>query len=145
VTLLDQAIVTFDEAGWQLFAARAGVLSAHAFVRDDRREAIGRLEAAAERFGALGATLRRDRVLHTLEGLGTAGRRARTAVDGPEALTKREREVAALAVEGLSAREIGQRLFIGERTVETHLANAYAKLGVRSRVELTRLAPDLDL
>lgn len=145
VTLLDQAIVTFDEAGWQVFAARAGVLAAHAFVRDDRREAIGRLEAAAERFGALGATLRRDRVLHTLEGLGTAGRRARTAVDGPEALTKREREVAALAVEGLSAREIGQRLFIGERTVETHLANAYAKLGVRSRVELTRLAPDLDL
>jgi predicted transposase YbfD/YdcC len=42
---------------------------------------------------------------------------------------------------GLTAKAIGQRLHIGERTVETHLAHAYAKLGVRSRWELARLPP----
>jgi DNA-binding NarL/FixJ family response regulator len=47
----------------------------------------------------------------------------------------------ALAVEGLTAKAIGERLHIGERTVETHLAHAYAKLGVRSRWELARSLP----
>ena len=56
-----------------------------------------------------------------------------------QALTRREREVVVLATEGFTAREIGALLFIGERTVETHLANAYGKLGVRSRLELARL------
>jgi len=63
---------------------------------------------------------------------GPAGRRARTATEGPGALTSRELEVVRLAVEGLATREIGERLFIGRRTVETHLTNAYAKLGIRS-------------
>ena len=56
-----------------------------------------------------------------------------------QALTRRERDVVVLATEGFTAREIGALLFIGERTVETHLANAYGKLGVRSRLELARL------
>jgi DNA-binding CsgD family transcriptional regulator len=51
--------------------------------------------------------------------------------------------VAELAVDGLTAREIGGRLFIGVRTVETHLANIYAKVGVRSRVGLLRRAAEL--
>jgi DNA-binding CsgD family transcriptional regulator len=51
-------------------------------------------------------------------------------------LTRREREVVVLAVQGFTARQIGAQLFIGERTVETHLANAYGKLGIHSRAEL---------
>lgn len=58
-------------------------------------------------------------------------------------LTQREREVVQLAVEGLTAREIGARLFIGARTVETHLASAYLKLGIRSRFFLIRKAKEL--
>ena len=54
----------------------------------------------------------------------------------PESLTDREREIAALAAQGLSARAIGQRLHIGERTVESHLARVYGKFGVHSRQEL---------
>ena len=77
-----------------------------------------------------------DAVLIEIEAFLTGvrrGRRNRPAW-GPEALTTREREVGALAVAGLSSLEIGRRLFIGERTVETHLANIYAKLGINSRV-----------
>jgi DNA-binding CsgD family transcriptional regulator len=51
-------------------------------------------------------------------------------------LTKRERQVAELVAEGRSAREIARHLHIGRRTVETHVARAYAKLGITSRVEL---------
>jgi len=59
-------------------------------------------------------------------------------------LTRRERDVVVLAVHGFTARRIGEQLFIGERTVETHLANAYGKLGVRTKVELARLVTAAD-
>ena len=91
-------------------------------------------------FAACDAAVRRDACLQLLDRLGPRGKRARTATSGPGALTSRELEVVQLAVEGLATREIGERLFIGRRTVETHLTNAYAKLGVRSRVELVRIA-----
>ena len=55
-------------------------------------------------------------------------------------LTKREREVLAVAAEGLTAREIAERLGVRERTVTTHLARIYGKLGVGNRVAALRLA-----
>jgi DNA-binding CsgD family transcriptional regulator len=56
---------------------------------------------------------------------------------GWERATPAEREVVRHVVEGLSNREIGERLFVSARTVETHLSHVYAKLGISSRVELT--------
>jgi DNA-binding NarL/FixJ family response regulator len=50
-------------------------------------------------------------------------------------LTEREREVLSIAAEGLTARQIGTRLGLAERTVTTHLAHIYDKLGVGGRVE----------
>ena len=56
---------------------------------------------------------------------------------GADPLTQREREVAELAADGLSSKVIGERLFVSTRTVESHLLRIYAKLGVRTRTELT--------
>jgi DNA-binding CsgD family transcriptional regulator len=59
----------------------------------------------------------------------------RTRIEG---LTPAERRVAVLVAEGRTNREVAAALFLGERTVETHLTHVYAKLGVRSRAELAR-------
>lgn len=55
-------------------------------------------------------------------------------------LTDREREVLAVAAEGLTAREIASRLGVRERTITTHLARIYGKLGVGNRLSAIRLA-----
>ena len=53
-------------------------------------------------------------------------------------LSRREREIATLVAEGRTSREVADELIIGVRTVESHLARIYAKLGVRSRSELSQ-------
>jgi pimeloyl-ACP methyl ester carboxylesterase/DNA-binding CsgD family transcriptional regulator len=70
--------------------------------------------------------------------------RRRTAL-GVDALSRREREVALLASRGQTAPEIAERLFLSKRTVESHLAAAYLKLGVESKVELIRRAAELGI
>jgi DNA-binding CsgD family transcriptional regulator len=108
------------------------------------RLARARLLAAGGRSGVPDGALREAQAAR----VGAADRGLRGLVDRADTLlgelaahtgtglTRREQEVAALAVRGASAREIAEQLVIGERTVETHLANIYRKLNVRSRVEL---------
>jgi DNA-binding NarL/FixJ family response regulator len=60
-------------------------------------------------------------------------------------LTRREREVLNVAAEGLTAREIAERLGVRERTITTHLGRIYGKLGVGSRVAAIRAATDSGL
>lgn len=55
-------------------------------------------------------------------------------------LTDRETEIMCLVAQGLSNREIGERLVVGEGTVKVHVHNIYAKLGVNNRVDLTLYA-----
>ena len=69
--------------------------------------------------------------------LGRIGGRTRE-----EGLTAAERRVAALVAEGRTNREVAAALFLGERTVASHLTHIYAKLGVRSRTELARVLHD---
>jgi DNA-binding CsgD family transcriptional regulator len=54
-------------------------------------------------------------------------------------LSAREREIAELVAEGISNAEIGQRLSISARTVGTHLANVYERIGIHNRTALTKL------
>ena len=55
---------------------------------------------------------------------------------GAAGLTSRERQIAGLVAEGLSNRQIAERLVISKRTVDAHIEHIYGKLGVSSRVQL---------
>jgi two-component system response regulator NreC len=59
-----------------------------------------------------------------------------------DALTPREREVCALLAYGHTNAEIAKKLFISQRTVETHRTNLMGKLDLKSRAELVRFAID---
>jgi len=72
------------------------------------------------------------------------GRPEATLMGPLEGLSRREREVAALAATGLSSRSIALRLGISERTVENHLQRTYAKLDLHSRAELIALLAGRD-
>ena len=140
-----QAIELLATTGCRSHEARARCLLARGLSAAQRSDAISELEHAAAIFEQGGGVWRHGRALAALRGLGSAGRRAAAAALGPSSLTRREREVARLAARGLSAKEIAQTLFVGERTVETHLGSVYAKLGVDSKLQLVRRAPELGL
>jgi DNA-binding CsgD family transcriptional regulator/tetratricopeptide (TPR) repeat protein len=106
----------------------AGSLHRRARQRRAAREA---LEEARAQFAALGARVWQERAEAELRSIG--GR-----APSPDGLTPSERRVAELVAEGQTNREVAAALFLSERTVESHLSNAYRKLGVRSRTELAR-------
>jgi DNA-binding NarL/FixJ family response regulator len=70
-------------------------------------------------------------------------RRVRESVERP-AFSHRERQVLALVTEGLTNSEIAERLLLSQSTVKSHLSTAFAKLGIRSRKEVTSLLLDPD-
>jgi DNA-binding CsgD family transcriptional regulator len=103
--------------------------------RVGRRSDAGRaLGEALEIARACGARPMEERALEELEVAGTRVQRA--ALRGADALSPSERRVVALAIEGLSNRQIAEALFVTRKAVEWHLGNAYRKLDVRSRREL---------
>jgi DNA-binding CsgD family transcriptional regulator len=102
----------------------------------ERRAARGTLELGHRTLAAAGARLWCERAGSEL---GRIGGRAPSAGE----LTPVERRVAALVASGSTNREVAAALFLSTRTVEGHLSRVYAKLGVRSRIELAaRLGRD---
>ncbi|TML52128.1 MAG: hypothetical protein E6G21_05885 [Actinobacteria bacterium] len=131
VALLEHAVERHDEAGDAFGRARAllalGVVRRRARQKRAARDAISAALAIFEQLGA--ATW----IEKAGAELGRIGGRTRA-----KGLTAAERRVAALVAEGRTNREVAAALFLGERTVETHLSHVYGKLGVRSRAELAR-------
>lgn len=139
------AIELLSGTGWTSHLARCHDALGRVLPVNARSESVAALERAAAMFEECGAGWRRERSLDALRRLGSVGRRAAAAALGPGSLTRREREVARLAATGMTAKDIAQALFVGKRTVETHLASIYAKLGVDSKVQLVRRAAELGL
>ena len=134
-----RAVELLSRTGCRAFHARALDLYGRSLADAERVDA---LQQAAFALDACGALWRRDRTHQRLRGLGARGRRAVEAMLGSTSLSRRERQVARLAAEGRTASEIAEQLFISRRTVESHLAHVYAKLGVRSRLDLVRRASE---
>jgi DNA-binding CsgD family transcriptional regulator len=130
--ILADAVAQHEEAGDAFGRARA-LLALGVVRRRERQKRAAReaISSALEGFEELGAATWAEKARAEL---GRIGGRIRE-----EGLTAAERRVAALVAEGRTNREVAAALFLGERTVETHLTHVYAKLGVRSRAELARV------
>jgi DNA-binding CsgD family transcriptional regulator len=129
-------------AAWPLARTRLR-LAYGEWLRRQRRPADSRphLRAARGAFDALGAAAWADRARRELRAAGeTSGHRATGTTDQ---LTPQELQITRLAAAGLSNREIGQRLYLSHRTIESHLYRVYPKLGITSRVQLSRALKDL--
>jgi DNA-binding CsgD family transcriptional regulator len=105
-------------------------IAAHTLGRDGHRAL---LESARERFAALGVTYF---AALAADGLEKHKSVARDGKARPNNTTRRECEIAALVADGLTNREIAERLVLSERTVEGHIANLFAKVNVNSRTQL---------
>jgi DNA-binding NarL/FixJ family response regulator len=136
IELLSEAVAVLEASPARLEYAR-GLLDLGAALRRANRAVAARdpLRRALDVADACGSPPLVERIRHELRAAGARPRRPRLL--GAEALTASERRIAAMAAEGLSNREIAQALFITKKTVESHLSNAYRKLGIRSRTELT--------
>jgi DNA-binding CsgD family transcriptional regulator len=101
-----------------------------------RRDSRSYLRAAGETFEALGTRPWADWAWQELRASGETVRRAE---DPAARLSPQELQIAAMAAQGLTNRQIGSQLFLSPRTVSTHLYHIYPKVGVTTRHELRRV------
>jgi DNA-binding CsgD family transcriptional regulator len=106
------------------------------WLRRERRrmDARDELRTAYELFRDFGVEAFAERARIELEATGERARKRRA--DTQDQLTPQETQIARLAAEGDTNREIAARLFISTSTVEYHLRKAFRKLGVKSRTQL---------
>ena len=136
IALLREAVQVLDGSPAQLERARAHAALGAALQRDGASEAAREpLRVAVELAHRCGADALEDAALAELRATGARPRRRVTT--GAGALTPSERRIADLAATGQQNREIAQALFVTMATVEFHLRNAYRKLGITSRTQLS--------
>jgi DNA-binding CsgD family transcriptional regulator len=138
-----EAVERLERGRMPLLEGRARLLYGEWLRREHRRiDARAQLRRAYELLDGCGAAGFAARAARELSATGETLRvRAPDALDQ---LTDQELNVARLAREGLTNRDIGARLFISARTAEYHLRKVFVKLGIASRAELKTALAELD-
>ena len=134
----DHACLTADAERAPLDALDARLLMGRALAAAGDVRARDILQRVAADAGRAGARAIHDAAGRELRRLGSrVSAPARRAARRDTTLSEREREIATLVSEGRSNKQVAAALFLSEKTIENALTTIYAKLGVRSRVELS--------
>ena len=133
-----QAVLGGDIGQWPFLRGRV-LLSYGAWLRRQRRVAEARapLRAARQVFDALGAIAWGERARQELRASGESS--ASRTPEARDHLSPQELQIANMAAQGLSNREIGQKLYLSHRTVASHLYRVFPKLDITSRAQLGRV------
>ena len=144
---LREAVDLFERTPRRLELAAALEDLGVELIATDREAAIDALGRTLALYTELGATWDARRVRSRLRELGVRRRlvAAEPETNGWAALTTSELTVARLVAEGLTNREVAERLFVSPHTVSSHLRHVFSKLGITSRVELARVARDYEI
>ncbi|MFJ9886720.1 LuxR C-terminal-related transcriptional regulator [Streptomyces sp. NPDC091287] len=136
-----EALAHHGRAGGDFERARTQLLYGQWLRRRRRtREARGPLRDALVAFQCCSARAWADRAAGELRAAGEPVGAPRNAADGPlAALTPQQLRIARCVADGATNREVALRLSLSPRTVDHHLRNVFAALGIRSRTELARL------
>jgi DNA-binding CsgD family transcriptional regulator len=144
---LREAVALFERAPRPLELAAALEDLGADLTATDRDAAVDVLDRTLALYTELGASWGARRVRSRLRELGVRRRlvTAEPETSGWAALTGAELTVARLVAEGLTNREVAERLFLSPHTVNSHLRHVFSKLGINSRVELARLAGEFEM
>jgi DNA-binding CsgD family transcriptional regulator len=137
IELLRRALTAYAALALRLETARVRLELAKALSAESPAAAVDLARRARNELDGLGASHEADAAAALMRSLGAKGRA------GPKTaglLSRRELEVLRLLAEGLSNREIAERLFISPKTAEHHVSRVYAKLGVSTRAEAAAYA-----
>ncbi|MCX4574946.1 AAA family ATPase [Streptomyces sp. NBC_01571] len=139
-SLYQEAIERLERCRVTVHQARARLLYGEWLRRRNRRhDSRTQLRTAYETFTRVGAEGFAERARRELLATGETARKRTFGTDSE--LTGQEAQIAGLAGEGLTNTEIAAQLFISSRTVEWHLGNVFAKLGLSSRRQLRSALP----
>jgi DNA-binding CsgD family transcriptional regulator/Tfp pilus assembly protein PilF len=130
--VLTEAVARFSRARTPMEAARSRLELATVLAGDRPEVAIAEARAALDGFERLPAARQADAAAALLRSLGA---RTPSAKSSGELLTRREADVLELLGRGFSNPQIADRLYISRKTVEHHVGNILAKLGLRNRAE----------
>lgn len=139
------AAACFDRLGLPFHAARARLELSRTLLAAEPAAAAEEAGAAFRTFDSLGAAVEAQQARTLLRGLGKVPSRGRARGRADAPLSPRELEVGRLVAAGLSNAAVATQLFVSPRTVTTHLDRIYARLGLTSRVALTRYLADSGL